>query len=253
MQGSVGPQLQVVVGAGDADDVREPAACPSDVVLGVASSEARLLTAVSDDLENHLQEGDEPSSGHAGPWRRICVKIVATIAIFLIVSCCIERFAEKPVARFSKELMRRIGWPGLFFGVLVLDGVPQPFTYVPLIFMAVKGSASKLQVFMICATASYLAAILGYLVGGCLHRPLWGKRYFDRVSQGFPYVPALMQRKGARGVLLAAMLPVPLAVATWMAGFFGVPFSSFMLAAFGRFPKILLFVLLSGGPGPHSA
>ncbi len=40
--------------------------------------------------------------------------------------------------------------PGLFIVVLLCDGVPQPFTYVPMIFIAVKAQIPKIQVFGVC-------------------------------------------------------------------------------------------------------
>ena len=42
---------------------------------------------------------------------------------------------------------------------------PQPFPYVPLIFIAVKAQVPKVQVFGVCALGSYLAALGGYGVG----------------------------------------------------------------------------------------
>ena len=47
------------------------------------------------------------------------------------------------------------------------------------------------------------------------------------------------------GVAIAALMPVPLALATWTAGSFHVNFVHFLCSAWFRMPKILLFVLLS--------
>lgn len=57
--------------------------------------------------------------------------------------------------------------------------------------------------------------------------------------------PELMRRRGAVGVAIAALMPVPLALATWTAGSFHVNFVHFLCSAWFRMPKILLFVLLS--------
>eukprot|EP00913_Durusdinium_trenchii_P035175 g32907.t1 len=72
---------------------------------------------------------------------------------------CSFRFAEsKPaldqVTAFSKTIIDSIGMPGLFVAVLIGDGLPQPFTYVPLIFLAVKAQVPKSLVFGVCASGS---------------------------------------------------------------------------------------------------
>jgi len=210
-----------------------------------------------EDLEDQLQECQEESEEalheplpSGPPWGKIWKKIFVTVIVFLVFTFIVEKYAQGPVTRFSTKLMKHIGLPGLFIGVLLADGMPQPFTYVPLIFMAEEASISKRTVFMVCASASYTAAMLGYLIGSCLRRPKWGKSVFDRLSSSYPWLPHLMKTKGFVGVLSCAVLPVPLAMATWTAGFFGVKFHYFVLAAFGRFPKILVFVLLSGLVAP---
>ena len=56
-------------------------------------------------------------------------------------------------------MMNRILWkclrmPGLFLAVLIGDGLPQPFPYVPLIYVAVKAQIPKAKVFGVCAGPS---------------------------------------------------------------------------------------------------
>lgn len=187
------------------------------------------------------------------PWRKIALKVGMSVIGFLLVCCVLEHVASERITALSRTFMDRIGLPGLFFGVLLFDALPQPFTYVPLIFLAVKGAVPKLVVFAVCMAASYMAALCGYGIGYYLRGPSWGREWFDMLAEKHPYVPELMERRGAVGVLLAAMLPVPLAVATWTAGFFNVDRMSFLVAALGRCPKILVFVLLSPGPALETA
>mmetsp|Transcript_49395 Transcript_49395/g.127471 ORF Transcript_49395/g.127471 Transcript_49395/m.127471 type:complete len:274 (-) Transcript_49395:109-930(-) len=182
------------------------------------------------------------------PWRRIVLKIVVSVSVFVGLTLLLEKFAEAKVSVVSKGIMERIGLPGLFLAVLLADGVPQPFTYVPLIFMAVKGDVAKSVVFTICAVASYCAALIGYGIGFYLRGHRCGIALFSRLREEHPYVPGIMQRKGAVGVFLAALLPMPLAIATWTAGSFRVDFRYFLVAAVGRIPKIALFLLLSSAP-----
>jgi len=179
-------------------------------------------------------------------WGRVGCKIAAMVGGGLILAIALEEFAGKEVQKVSEKVMDAIGLPGLFFAVFLMDGVPQPFTYVPLIFLAVKdGSTSKPTVFAICAAASYCAAITGYMIGRKIRNFSQGKVLFESLGKNYPYVPDMMERRGAIGVALAALLPCPLAIATWTAGSFEVPFWHFALAGMCRMPKILIAILLS--------
>lgn len=182
------------------------------------------------------------------PWCRLLVKVSVSVALFLGLSLFLEFEADETVTAVSREFIELGGLKALFLCVLLADSLPQPFTYIPLIFIAVKGAVPKPVVFAVCALASYTAALLGYGLGRSLRGPRWAKARFARWSAEHPYLEDLMERKGALGVLAAAALPVPLAVATWSAGFFGVRLPCFLVAALGRCPKIAVFVLLSPGP-----
>lgn len=182
------------------------------------------------------------------PWCKIALKISFTIVAFLLLCSLIEHVASDKITEMSRAFIKQVGIPGIFVGVFVADSMPQPFTYVPLIFLAVEGGMHKSEVFLVCMLASYSAALAGYAVGQLLRLPSWGEHCFDQLRQQAPYVPSLMERRGAFGVLLAAMLPVPLALATWTAGFFNVDIMGFLFAALGRCPKIAVFVWLSPSP-----
>jgi len=199
-----------------------------------------------------LEEGCNSSSTSetlvAIDWRAAGLKIFLTVAIFFAVSLLLEHFAEERVSTSSRWLMDKVGLWGLFLAVLLADGLPQPFTYVPLIFLAVKGSAEKAAVFAVCAAASYVAAVAGYLIGANMRSCPCGGRFFRMLEKDYPAVGPLMEKKGALGVAVCAVLPVPLAAATWTAGAFEVRLPLFLVAAACRAPKIAVFVLLSRGP-----
>lgn len=219
-----------------------------------SSTEHEPLTAAHDSEEfGHPHELCSKKAQEDSPWRAIMMKVGTSVGLFLLVSLLLERMASERVAMVSHEFVEHVGLPGLFFGVLIGDGVPQPLTYVPLIFVAVKGGIPKPMLIAVCMGSSYCAALCGYMIGRFLRGPDWGRQRFNSLSERYPQIPELMEKKGSLGVLLAAMMPVPLAMATWTAGFFGVSLPGFLLAALGRFPKIILIVLLCPGPGPDSA
>jgi len=204
-----------------------------------------------EDMQKSSQEtGDESLLGSIQEpeeldWVKVAVKVVVFVALFLVLMAWLEHFCDKEVTAASEQLMRFLGLPGLFLAVLLADSLPQPFTYVPLIFMAVKGNVDKPIVFTVCAVASYSAAWVGYVVGWNVRSFQWAQALMKRLTLAYPMVPQLMERKGAWGVASAAFLPVPLAVATWTAGSFRIRLFPFALAALMRLPKIAVFVLLS--------
>jgi len=217
--------------------------------------QAQAQVAITGDHAIELEPSHQPTNeteeaGAEGPlWRSIMLKVAGTVGLFVVVSVFLERVAGEHITTVSRQLVERAGWPGLFLAVFVLDAIPQPFPYIPLIFVAVKGGMAKTAVLLICAGASYTAALSGYGVGRLLRGPSWGRNIFGRFAKKYPQIPDLMERRGGIGVLLAALLPAPLAIATWTAGFFGVSFPHFLAAAAGRCPKIAVIVLLSRGPG----
>lgn len=219
---------------------RLKSSCQGDEALATGSSDRELMESLSPVVEADLNTTEATFE-----CRKIFAKILLTLIVFLAATFILERWADEEVSVLSEKCMSFLGLPGLFILVFILDGVPQPFTYVPLIFMAVKGSIPKLDIFAVCATASYSAALAGYYVGRHIRRLRCGTYLFDRLSTKYPVVPDIMKKKGALGVVVAGAMPVPFALATWTAGSFGVPLAQFALAGTMRFPKIALFVCLT--------
>merc|ERR1711879_1064685 len=100
----------------------------------------------------------------------------------------------------------------------------------------------------VCSVASYIAALMGYAVGYNILRCECVNARFQELQQKYPTVEDLMRSKGACGVAMAALLPIPLALATWTAGAMKVSLPPFLLAGMCRMPKIAVFVILSRGP-----
>mmetsp|Transcript_55198 Transcript_55198/g.124327 ORF Transcript_55198/g.124327 Transcript_55198/m.124327 type:complete len:241 (-) Transcript_55198:247-969(-) len=220
---------------------------PSTTSLELSNVEAAVQPLTSSSYDDLSSEGQVEA-----PWKRFALKLFVSIVCFIGFSILLEHFAEESVTAASKRIMSWIGLPGLFVGVFIADGVPQPFTYVPLIFMAVKGFTPKPEVFCICAAGSYSAALVGYATGQHIRSTQCGNNFFNKLLADHPYVPELMRKRGALGVALAALMPVPLAIATWTAGSFSIHFPHFLLAGMCRLPKIAIFVLLSRTPQVHT-
>merc|ERR1712216_548333 len=97
-----------------------------------------------------------------------------------------------------------------------------------------------------------MGAQVQVFVGWNIRKLHWTNSLMNRLTRKYPMVPQLMERKGAAGVALAALLPVPLAMATWTAGSFRIRLLPFAFAVLMRLPKISIFVFLSTASPPES-
>lgn len=223
----------------------------TDLLRTQSSCDLPEIVGSNLDYLDYQSEDESPSpterakGGEDVDWCKVVLKILLFVGLFVAITGLLEHLCDKQVTRISKLLMHHLGLPGLFIAVLLADGFPQPFTYVPLIFLAVKSNVSKPHVFGVCAVASYTAGWMGYLLGWNVRRFQWTRALMNKLTLKYPMVPQLMERRGAAGVALAALLPVPLAMATWTAGSFRIRLLPFAFAVLMRLPKITVFVLLS--------
>lgn len=222
----------------------EASTIPEDAEATCREARAELgaALAATASLETEAEPAALPS------WSAIAVKVLVSAALFVLLSCGLNLIAGEHIASVSQGVMDRFGLPGLFVAMFLVEALPMPLPFIPLVFLAVQGGVSKPVVFGVCAAASYTAAVCGYGIGRCLRGCGSRGACFSRLTERYPQAPELMQKRGAVGVFLATLVPIPLSAAAWPAGFFGVSFAHFLVAAMGRFPKIGVYVLLSAGP-----
>merc|ERR1712107_69430 len=110
----------------------------------------------------------------------------------------LDYIAQEEIDLACEKIMNTLGLRGLFLCVLIADVIPQPFTYVPLIFIAIRAAIPGRVVFAMCSGASYVAALLGYIIGWQL-RGRFGLRICWQLCEDHPFVPELMRQKGPVG------------------------------------------------------
>jgi membrane protein YqaA with SNARE-associated domain len=206
-----------------------------------AASSPRGAESTASDAEGASDDEDHQGFNPVA----ILAKVAMLMLVFALLCVFLEWAAGPAISKFSKTFVENTGPFGLFAMVWFLDGFPTPFTYVPLIYLSVKGGVSRVEVGGICGLASYTAAIMGYCIGFNIRKSPCAASRLDGLIEKHPEVLKLMQERGGIGVAMAALLPVPLALATWTAGSLQVYFPHFCLAALCRVPKIALFTLLS--------
>ena len=97
----------------------------------------------------------------------------------------------------------------------------------------------------VAASASVLSGIVGYGLGFALVSRSRLRGWVDRKHPGFI---RFMERHGHKGVAVAALLPIPFAVATWSAGMTRIGLGGVALASLLRIPKagFYLWLIVTG-------
>jgi len=155
---------------------------------------------------------------------RVAVGFVVLLGAVAVVGALLR----EPIHTFATTLLADLGSVGLFLALYVTDPMPG-LGFQPVMFLAYTGGASALGVLLCAWGASMCASVTVYAVG--------------RVFQGRPALVALLlrwrighwiQAYGARAIAVAAVAPVPFAVATFGAGVMGLPLKDLLIGASAR-------------------
>jgi hypothetical protein len=155
---------------------------------------------------------------------RVGVGFLLLIAAVAVVGALLRA----PIAAFSTALLAQLGGVGLFVALYVTDPIPG-LGFQPVMFLAFTGGVSAVQVFLCAWAASLCASVSVYA--------------FGRAFRGRPALVALLlrwrighwiQAYGARAIAVAAVAPVPFAVATFGAGVMGLSLRDLVLGASAR-------------------
>ncbi len=138
-------------------------------------------------------------------------------------------------------LVNEYGSGGVFVSVFVIDWVPMPATNEPILLLGVSAGMNLLKLFVAAASASVIAALASYGGGHLVdsHTSLG-----DRMARAYPGVTRLVRERGATGIAIAAMVPLPFSIFCWTAGIVHVPFRQVAVASLLRIPKTAFYLWL---------
>jgi membrane protein YqaA with SNARE-associated domain len=174
------------------------------------------------------------------PARRMALGLFGLI---LLGVACGVLFRE-PVSSMGEALVERFGAWGIVACTLVTDTSPLPLTSEPIVLLALGAGLPYTKIMLLMSATSHACGPLGHTMGRLLGM-VPGMR--QRLEARFPDAFDFMHRKGVTGVWLAALLPIPFALTTWVAGIAGVSFWGTVLASSGRWIKTSIAVLLLSG------
>jgi len=159
--------------------------------------------------------------------------VVGIVALLAVAGAC-GLLLQEPIEAFATAFVDRYGLLGLAAGVLFTDSSLIPLTHEPFLLLGVSAKLPPLKIFAYAATASVVAGVLGWSLGHLLVGRTALKPWVERK---WPTFAAFVRHYGARGVAVAALLPIPFAVSTWSAGMMHVPLRHVALASLLRIPK----------------
>ena len=176
---------------------------------------------------------------------RTWINVIVGFAVVFLVAAAVGLWLKEPITSLGTAAVERLGLAGLISFVLAIDSLPTPFSYAPMMLLAVQGGMSTTLVFFTCSAASITAGLLGYGIGRLVGMPEWAERW---LSEKYPAQLELLRKHGAWGVLIAGALPMPFAIGTWTAGAMGARLVPVALACLVRIPKTGIYLgLIAGG------
>ena len=171
--------------------------------------------------------------------RSLLIRSLAGLLGLAAVVVAAGVWLRAPIEAMAEVFIGRGGLPGLFAAVVFTDASPIPMTHEPVLLLAVAQGIDPTIIGAVASAASVAAGPVGWTGGRILGRSRWAVAWSS--GRGAEMV-AFLGRWGATGVAIAALLPIPYALATWTAGLVGVPFGRLLAASLLRIPKTWFYL-----------
>jgi len=170
---------------------------------------------------------------------------LAGIVLLFVLICILSIAFQQPLRQFSQIIVTSLGMKGLFAAVFIVDVIPAPLSWIPLILFALEGQIQPVTVFVFVSTASVLAGCAGYWLGRLFGLP---KRFKSHLQRRYPGRLKQIRARGAVAILIGGMMPIPFALVTWTVGAMKTPYQWVMAACLIRIVKVgIYFTLIMSG------
>ena len=124
--------------------------------------------------------------------------------------------------------------------MIVIETFPTPIGAAIPMYIAIQGGHSPWIIGLLTSATSIASGHLGYWLGHTVGFP---EKYERLIQTKWPSLYASFRERGAVGVAIASMLPIPLSFLTWTSGALRINYVGFSLAMLTRLPKQMLYVL----------
>ena len=169
--------------------------------------------------------------------------IFGLIILVAIGALCAWLFNEE-VQYYGNLFIDKYGLMGIAVGTLICDTSPIPLTNEPIALIALGAGIPFWDIVITMSFASHCGAPIGYVCGYFLGQQAWFQRL---ATQKYPNAFKNSQRHAVKAVALGALLPIPYAITTWVAGAVKADFRLVVLAGSLRWIKNIMSVSLVAG------
>ena len=175
-----------------------------------------------------------PKSSLSG--RQILIHIACLFGIFLLLGI----FFQENIEHFATDVINQIGLTGLIAIVVIIETFPTPVGAAVPMYIAIQGGHSPWVIGLLTSVTSIVSAHLGYWLGHTVGFP---KKFEQLLLAKWPNLTTSFRERGAVGLAIASMLPIPLSVLTWTSGAIRMNYVGFSVAMLTRLPKQMLYVM----------
>lgn len=136
-------------------------------------------------------------------------------------------------------LIGAYGGRGVFTSVFLIDWIPIPTSSEPIYLLGITSGMDRWDLVVSSSAGGVVAALGCYASGAVLDRttPLG-----EWVQTRYPALVQWVREKGFKGLLLAALIPLPFSPMMWIAGVIGLPLEQVVVISLFRIPKTLFYL-----------
>lgn len=185
-------------------------------------------------LVNQIMTPSSPKISLSGT--QILIHLACFFGIFVLLGV----FFQEDIERLATDLITQVGLTGLIGIVVVIETFPTPIGAAVPMYIAIQGGHSPWTIGLLTSATSIVSGHLGYWLGHTVGFP---EKYERLIQTKWPSLYTSFRERGAVGVAVASMLPIPLSFLTWTAGALRLNYTGFSLAMLTRLPKQMLYVL----------
>ena len=178
---------------------------------------------------------------HVASTSQTAMKILIGFATVFLLAVFGSIYLKEFFTTVGVWVVENLGLPGLFGMWVLIDTVPTPMSYAPIMFLSIKGGLNHWVILAVASAASMTGGMIGFTLGHWVGMPQKARAWFD---EKYPGKYDILQRHGAWGIVIVGLLPMPFALGTWTAGAMRIPFWQAGLAMFVRIPKTGIYVAL---------
>ncbi|MDC7244243.1 MAG: YqaA family protein [Pleomorphochaeta sp.] len=193
---------------------------------------------MNNDKEKHTFLREDGSIAWGKLVFRTFIALLFIFVIFIIYDKVIRSSVQ--TSTLAQDLYNKLGHFGVSLFVYLCDTFIVPLT-PDIMFPLVSSNWNILEITLFMGSASFLGGISAYWLGHLLSKIKIVDKYANKIMGSHK---VFIHNKGAWGVALAGLTPIPYSTICWTAGILKVEFKKVIFACLVRFPRMILYYYL---------